>query len=145
MYVHFEFYDCLYLIIYTGFFTGMGPMPWTINSEIYPLWARSFSNSVATFTNWSFNLLISMTFLSLSDAITRHGQWCCHYTNIYTTCHKVLHSKLKGAINLANTSDFNEIYYVINIMKAVLQSSRSAEWVFRISYGYLGTGSALRI
>ena len=82
MYVHFEFYDCLYLIIYTGFFTGMGPMPWTINSEIYPLWARSFSNSVATFTNWSFNLLISMTFLSLSDAITRHGEWCCHYTNI---------------------------------------------------------------
>ena len=65
-------------------------------------------------------------------------------TQIYTY-QKVLHSNLKGAINLANTSDFNEIDYVINIMKAVLQSSRSAEWVFRFSYGYLGTGSALRI
>ena len=29
-------------------------------------------------------------------------------TQIYT-CHEVLHSKLKEAINLANTSDFNEI------------------------------------
>lgn len=60
----------MYLLV-----VGMGPMPWTINSEIYPLWARSFSNSVATFTNWTFNLIISMTFLSLSESITRHGKF----------------------------------------------------------------------
>jgi hypothetical protein len=52
----------------------MGPMPWTINSEIYPQWARSTGNALATSTNWIFNLLIAMTFLSLMEAITKQGQ-----------------------------------------------------------------------
>ena len=49
----------------------MGPMPWTINSEIYPMWARSFGNSMSTSVCWAFNLLVSMTFLSLTEAITK--------------------------------------------------------------------------
>ena len=60
------------LVSYLFFFApGMGPMPWTINSEIYPLWARSLGNSLATSTNWAFNLLISMTFLTLTETITK--------------------------------------------------------------------------
>ncbi|XP_071960236.1 proton myo-inositol cotransporter-like isoform X2 [Antedon mediterranea] len=62
------------MVLYLMFFApGMGPMPWTINSEIYPQWARSTCNSLSTFTNWTFNLVISMTFLSLTQAITRQG------------------------------------------------------------------------
>lgn len=62
------------LAIYLLFFApGMGPMPWTINSEIYPMWARSSCNSVATSTNWMFNLLISMTFLTLTEVLTKEG------------------------------------------------------------------------
>ncbi|XP_074645508.1 proton myo-inositol cotransporter-like isoform X3 [Tubulanus polymorphus] len=62
------------LVIYLAFFApGMGPMPWTINSEIYPLWARSAGAAVATSTNWIFNLIISMTFLSLTLSITKYG------------------------------------------------------------------------
>ena len=61
---------CVYLFFFAP---GMGPMPWTINSEIYPLWARSTGNSLATSTNWAFNLLVSMTFLSLTEAITKQG------------------------------------------------------------------------
>lgn len=62
------------LVMYLLFFApGMGPMPWTINSELYPSWARSWCLSASTSTNWLFNLLISMTFLSLTRAITKHG------------------------------------------------------------------------
>ena len=32
----------LYLI---SFAAGMAPIPWTVNSEIYPLWARSTATS----------------------------------------------------------------------------------------------------
>ncbi|CAL1527026.1 unnamed protein product [Lymnaea stagnalis] len=60
----------LYLI---SFAPGMGPMPWTINSEIYPLWARSTGNSVSTFMNWAFNLAVSMSFITLTETLTRYG------------------------------------------------------------------------
>jgi hypothetical protein len=53
---------------------GMGPMPWTINAEIYPLWARSTCNSIATSTNWFFNFLVSMTFLTITEILTRQGE-----------------------------------------------------------------------
>lgn len=62
------------LILYLAAFApGMGPMPWTINSEIYPMWARSFCYSIATSVMWVFNLLISLTFISLTELITTHG------------------------------------------------------------------------
>lgn len=53
--------------------SGVAPLSWTINSEIYPLWARSNCFALATSFHWSCNFLISMTFLSLSQAITKHG------------------------------------------------------------------------
>ncbi|XP_077988286.1 proton myo-inositol cotransporter-like [Glandiceps talaboti] len=62
------------LVLYIAFFApGMGPMPWTINSEIYPIWARSTGNACSASVNWIFNLFISMTFLTLTDSLTRYG------------------------------------------------------------------------
>ncbi|KAI0234397.1 Proton myo-inositol cotransporter [Lamellibrachia satsuma] len=62
------------LVTYLIFFApGMGPMPWTINSEIYPLWARSTGTSVTTMVNWLSNLVISMTFLTLTNTLTIYG------------------------------------------------------------------------
>lgn len=59
---------------YLAFFQpGMGTMPWTINSEIFPLHARSLGVSVATATNWCCNLLISYTFLDLTRAAGAAG------------------------------------------------------------------------
>jgi len=56
------------LFLYIAFFApGMGPLPWTINSEIFPTWARSTGIAISTFVNWSSNLIVSMTFLTLAD------------------------------------------------------------------------------
>ncbi|XP_046341100.2 proton myo-inositol cotransporter-like [Haliotis rufescens] len=62
--------------LYLMFFApGMGPMPWTINSEIYPLWARSTGNSLSAATNWICNLLVSMTFLTMTETLTKYGTY----------------------------------------------------------------------
>uniref|UniRef100_UPI003AAC6B62 proton myo-inositol cotransporter-like isoform X2 n=1 Tax=Centroberyx gerrardi TaxID=166262 RepID=UPI003AAC6B62 len=62
------------LILYLAFFApGMGPMPWTVNSEIYPLWARSTSNACSASVNWTFNVLVSLTFLHIAEYLTYYG------------------------------------------------------------------------
>ncbi|XP_065566824.1 proton myo-inositol cotransporter-like isoform X2 [Artemia franciscana] len=62
------------LVTYLMFYSpGIGPLPWTINSEIYPTWARSTCNSIATSFNWFFNLLTSFTFLSSVSVIDKQG------------------------------------------------------------------------
>lgn len=55
------------------FAPGLGPVPWTVNSEIYPQWARSTGNALSTGTNWVFNVVISLTFLNLSRTLTYQG------------------------------------------------------------------------
>ncbi|XP_035498701.2 proton myo-inositol cotransporter isoform X3 [Scophthalmus maximus] len=62
------------LILYLAFFApGMGPMPWTVNSEIYPLWARSTGNACSAGVNWIFNVLVSLTFLHVAQFLTYSG------------------------------------------------------------------------
>ncbi|KAA0721175.1 Proton myo-inositol cotransporter [Triplophysa tibetana] len=62
------------LVLYIAFFApGMGPMPWTVNSEIYPLWARSTGNACSAGVNWTFNVLVSLTFLHMAQYLTYYG------------------------------------------------------------------------
>ncbi|XP_071083310.1 proton myo-inositol cotransporter-like [Haliotis cracherodii] len=56
-----------------GFAPGLGPMPWTINSEIFPLWARGTCIAMTTAVNWVCNLIVSFTFLTLTETITKYG------------------------------------------------------------------------
>ncbi|XP_041852292.1 proton myo-inositol cotransporter-like isoform X2 [Melanotaenia boesemani] len=62
------------LLLYLAFFApGMGPMPWTVNSEIYPLWARSTGNACSAGVNWICNVLVSLTFLHVAEFLTYYG------------------------------------------------------------------------
>ncbi|XP_022243162.1 proton myo-inositol cotransporter-like [Limulus polyphemus] len=65
----------LYLMCFAS---GMSSMPWTVNSEIYPLWARSTCYATATSVNWLSSLLVTMTFQWLVEVLTRYGTFWCH-------------------------------------------------------------------
>jgi SP family galactose:H+ symporter-like MFS transporter len=57
------------LMLYVGFFAvGLGPVFWLILSEIYPLQIRGRAMSVGTVANWGANLIVALTFLTLTHA-----------------------------------------------------------------------------
>lgn len=56
----------LYII---AFSPGMGPVPWAVNSEIYPLKYRGLCGGIAATANWMANLVITQSFLSLVEGI----------------------------------------------------------------------------
>jgi len=51
-----------------AFGLGLSPVPWAVNSEIYPMYARSAAMAQATFANWETNFLVSCTFISVLNA-----------------------------------------------------------------------------
>jgi SP family galactose:H+ symporter-like MFS transporter len=62
------------LMTYVGFFAvGLGPVFWLVLSEIYPLRIRGRAMSVGTAANWSSNLIVALTFLTLTRVIGKPG------------------------------------------------------------------------
>ena len=62
------------LMLYVGAFAvSLGPIFWLLNAEIYPLKIRSKAASVGTMANWTFNFIVSLTFLLLIDGLGRSG------------------------------------------------------------------------
>ncbi|KAF5728535.1 inositol transporter 4-like [Tripterygium wilfordii] len=60
----------LYIICYAP---GMGTVPWIVNSEIYPLRYRGIGGGIAAMSNWTANLIVSMSFLSIREAFGSFG------------------------------------------------------------------------
>lgn len=60
----------MYIISYSP---GMGTVPWIVNSEIYPLRFRGLGGGIAAVSNWVSNLIVSETFLTLTEAIGSAG------------------------------------------------------------------------
>jgi sugar porter (SP) family MFS transporter len=59
---------------FVGFFAiGLGPVFWLLIAEIFPLAVRGRAMSLATVANWSFNLIVSATFLNLVGAVGSAG------------------------------------------------------------------------
>lgn len=57
------------LALYIVFFSpGMGPVPWTVNSEIYPQAYRGICGGMAATVNWVSNVIVSESFLSVAEA-----------------------------------------------------------------------------
>jgi len=58
------------LILYIAFFSpGMGPVPWAVNSEIYPEAYRGKCGGMSGTVNWISNLIVAQTFLSVVDFV----------------------------------------------------------------------------
>jgi MFS family permease len=48
-----------------SFAVGMGPVFWIMGAELFPTRLRGIGSSISTVGNWSANLLVSITFLTL--------------------------------------------------------------------------------
>ncbi|KAG4179930.1 hypothetical protein ERO13_A10G134300v2 [Gossypium hirsutum] len=58
------------LALYIAFFApGMGPVPWTVNSEIYPEQYRGICGGMSATVNWISNLIVAQTFLTIAEAV----------------------------------------------------------------------------
>jgi MFS transporter, SP family, galactose:H+ symporter len=56
-----------------SFAISLGPIFWLLNAEIYPLSVRSKAAGLGTMANWTFNFIVSLTFLLLIEALGRPG------------------------------------------------------------------------
>ena len=62
------------LMLYVASFAiSLGPIFWLLNAEIYPLYVRSKAAGIGTMANWTFNFIVSLTFLLLIDGLGRTG------------------------------------------------------------------------
>ncbi|KAL2339259.1 hypothetical protein Fmac_013705 [Flemingia macrophylla] len=60
----------VYILAYAP---GMGTVPWVLNSELYPLKYRGIGGGIAAVSNWCANLIVSESFLSMTETLGTAG------------------------------------------------------------------------
>lgn len=60
-----------FYVLFIG--SGLGCVPWTVMSEVFPSSINGFGSAVSTTANWTLNFVVSLTFLPLSSLITVGG------------------------------------------------------------------------
>jgi len=55
------------LLYVSSFAISLGPIAWLVISEIYPIKIRGFAMSIATVSNWAFNMLVALSFLPMLE------------------------------------------------------------------------------
>jgi len=61
------------MVFIACFAFSLGPIFWLLNAEIYPLSVRSKAAGLGTMANWTFNFIVSLTFLLLIDGLGQSG------------------------------------------------------------------------
>lgn len=61
------------LFFVISFATGPGSIPWFFVSEIFASSARGNANSIAVMVNWTANLIVGLTFLTLNNALAQYS------------------------------------------------------------------------
>ncbi|GAB4816004.1 hypothetical protein N2152v2_003050 [Parachlorella kessleri] len=56
-----------------AFSPGLGPVPWAVNAEIYPLQVRGLAAGLAATSNWITNAAVAQTFLTLTQRLGGSG------------------------------------------------------------------------
>jgi len=61
------------LVYIASFAVSLGPIFWLIIAEIYPLRVRGRAMSLATVSNWLFNMIVAATFLTIIEKLGKPG------------------------------------------------------------------------
>lgn len=69
-----KMFTVLSVVAYIASFAiSLGPIFWLMISEIYPLNIRGRAMSLATLSNWLFNMVVASTFLTLTEKLGKAG------------------------------------------------------------------------
>ena len=95
--------SCVAFIV--GFSLALGPVPWLMMGELFPVKYRGFASGIATMINWTAAFLVTKSFTALQDGIGLSGSfWIyggCALVGIMFVIFLVPETKGKSPVEIA--------------------------------------------